>query len=152
MDTRSFFNRRRAVRLAACLAALGSTTVARAEGGVRLPLDTATTVSGVEVACTGIGQTKDNPKWQAYPVRLEFSDTTGAYVSDETLTVAAGRGGSPLLAVSCSAPWVLMKLPPGRDYHVTASLTGNGAPTRSAVVKAPEHGQARFVFAFPSTN
>ena len=151
MDVRSLSDCRRGFVLVACLAALGSATVARAEAPVRLPLDTGTTVSGVDVACTGVGQTKDNPAWQAYPVRLEFADTTGAYVSDETLTVS-GRDGSPLLSVSCSAPWVLMKLPAGRDYHVSASLTGNGGPTRSAVVRAPEHGQARFVFAFPSAD
>ena len=50
--------------------ALAATSARAAPGGaVNLPIDRPTTVGGVEVACTGIGQTRTDPKWPAYPVR-----------------------------------------------------------------------------------
>lgn len=39
-----------------------------------LPVDQETSIGGVPVACTGLGQTKLDPRWARYPVRVEFSD------------------------------------------------------------------------------
>jgi hypothetical protein len=148
MNTRSFSGRKPAVAFAACLALVGLAATARADTAIQLPLDTNTTVDGVNVACTGIGETRNNPLWQDYPVRLEFSDARGDYMADETLTVYRS-GRQPLLSVSCDAPWVLMRLPPGGDYRVQASLDEPGTSPHTVVVRVPEHGQARFLIVFP---
>lgn len=151
MNARPLSHRNPAIAAAACLAFAGLAASARADTAVRLPLDTNTTVDGVDVACTGIGQTRNNPLWRDYPVRLEFSDAKGDYLADETLTVYR-PDRQPALSVSCDGPWVLMKLPPGRDYRVQASLDEPGTSPHSSVVRAPEHGQARFLITFPRSN
>jgi hypothetical protein len=136
---------RSAVSLAAAL-----TLVAGAAGAdpTRIPLDQSITVGGIDVACTGIGQTKSDPKWQAYPVRVEFADPHQAYLANETLSLADAKGHE-LLQVSCEGPWVLLKLPVGKSFKVTASLADQPAAPRTASVRAPAHGQARFVIVFP---
>jgi hypothetical protein len=137
--------------LVAGLAAFSFATAALADPPVRVPLDGETTLGGVDVACTGIGQTKDQPKWLAYPVRVEFADAQRAYLAGEIVTVTS-PGGEDLLTVSCEGPWVLLKLPKGQAYKVQAQLTEDGVAPRGTVVKAPAHGQARFVITFPDAH
>jgi hypothetical protein len=118
----------------------------------RVRLDTEATIGGVDVACTGIGQTKDQPRWKAYPVRVEFADSKRNYLAGEVLSLA-DPAGAPVLEVVCEGPWVLLRIPAGKSYRVEAHLTqaGGGGP-RSAVVKAPSHGQATFVITFPDAD
>jgi len=118
----------------------------------RVRLDTEATIGGVDVACTGIGQTKDQPRWKAYPVRIEFADSKRNYLAGEVLSLT-DPAGAPVLEVVCEGPWVLLRTPAGKAYHVEAHLTqaGGGGP-RSAVVKAPSHGQATFVLTFPDAD
>jgi hypothetical protein len=116
---------------------------------VRIPLDRETTIAGVGVACTGIGQTKDDPKWQAYSVRVEFSGPGGEYLANETLILSDAKGAQ-LLAVWCEGPWILLKLPAGKAYKVEGQVGRAAEVTVSAAVKAPSHGQARFVLNFPA--
>ena len=118
----------------------------------RVPLDTEATIGGVDVACTGIGQTKDQPRWLAYPVRVEFADAKANYLAGEVVTLSALKGAA-ILEVTCEGPWLLLKLPAGHSYRVDATLTEyKTAQPRSAVVKAPNHGQARFVLTFPDAD
>jgi hypothetical protein len=114
----------------------------------RVPLDQETTLGGVPVACTGIGQTKDDPKWKAYPVKLEFADASRAYVAGEAVTLS-DASGAQLFEASCEGAWLLLKLPAGKAYTVSAKLTERATAPRSANVKAPAHGQATFVLTFP---
>lgn len=118
---------------------------------VRVRLDEEQTIGDVGVACTGIGQTKNDPKWLAYPVRLEFADAQRAYLAGEDVTLS-DAGGQPLLDVTCEGPWLLLKLAPGKSYKVEAKLTEKDTAPRSATVKAPAHGQARFVLTFPDAH
>jgi len=135
--------------IAAALA-LGAATQAAAQP-VTVPLDGETTIGRVGVACTGIGETKNQPKWLAYPVRVEFATADRAYLAGETLTLS-GPGGHALLSVNCEGPWVLLRLPDARTYTVTAQLTDQPAAPRSTPVKTPKHGQARFVITFPDAH
>ena len=114
-------------------------------------LDQTATLGGVEVACTGIGQTKADPKWQAYPVRLEFATAQQTYLAGEEVTVLDGKG-RPQFDLTCDGPWVLMKLPAGVAYRVEAKLTDQSAAPRSGTVKAPKQGQVRFVLTFPDAH
>src|ERR1700733_11346277 len=118
---------------------------------VRVPLDHETTVAGIGVACTGIGQTKNDPKWQAYPVRVEFAGPGGEYLADETLRVVDSRD-QMLLEVGCEGPWILLKLTPGQRYTLSARVTGSGAGTKDTPITVPTHGQGRFVLTFPDTH
>ena len=143
--TRCRFNR--------CAAALAALAVASLSAGVgpalaqpvSVPLDQTATINGVDVGCTGIGQTKNDPKWLAYPVRLEFADPKHDYLANERVKLMS-PSGAPVLDVACEGPWLLMKLPAGRPYKVTADVPG--APPQTQIVRAPAHGQQRFVITF----
>ena len=80
---------------------------------VRVPLDQETTIGGIGVACTGIGQTKDDPKWKAYPVLVEYAGPGGELLANVTLTVSDAKGAA-MLSAWCEGPWILLKLPPAR--------------------------------------
>lgn len=133
---------------AAAVLALASAPAAFALPGgvVSLPVDRPATVNGIQVACTGIGQNnRDDPRWLAYPVRVEFSDHQNAYLGSGEITVRAG--GQPILSVRCNAPWVLLKLPAG-DYTVEGRAPGTQAEPRGARFQPPAHGQRRVVLQF----
>jgi hypothetical protein len=143
------------VRAAAGIAAalmIATSGPAAGEDATPIPLDTATTIAGVGVGCTGIGQTKDDPKWLAYPVRVELADAQHNYLTGEVMTLTA-PSGKALLTVSCEGPWLLLKLPDAGSYKVDVRLTEEEtAAPRSAVVKSPTHGQTRFVITFPDAH
>jgi hypothetical protein len=128
--------------------ALTAASAALAQPGVEisLPVDRPVTIRGVEVACTGIGQTRDDPNWRAYPVRVEFSDHDNAYLGGGELTLFADR--KPVLAVRCDAPWILLK-PAVGAYTVEGRVPGAQAKPRSARFQPPAHGQMRVVLQFP---
>ncbi len=138
----------RQVLIATAVASLASAAVAQP---VEVKLDQTATLGGVEVACTGIGQTKSDPQWLAYPVRLEFATGQQTYLAGEEVTVSSAKG-QPLFDLTCDGPWVLMKLPAGVRYRVEAKLTDQSAAPRSATVTAPKQGQVRFVLTFPDAH
>ena len=137
--------------LAAGLLTFGAASFAAADEPTRVPLDTETTIGGVEVACTGIGQTKDDPKWLAYGVRVEFATALHTYLANEVVTLTDPKGAQ-VLSVSCDGPWVLLRLPVGKPYKVEARLLDESSAPRTATVKAPKHGQTRFVITFPDAH
>jgi hypothetical protein len=116
-------------------------------GATKLPVDKGTEVGGVPVACTGVGGTKMDPQWQAYPVRVEFSDAKNDYLVGAHVVVSDAKGAE-VLNVDCDAPWLLMTLPAGR-YQVTADLLGETAKPRTASFTPPASGQKRVVLKFP---
>ena len=111
-----------------------------------VPLDSETAIGGVAVACTGIGQTREDPRWAAYPVRIEVSDAQNAYLAGAVVQVRA-RDGKPLLAAECDGPWLLVKPPKGR-YVAEARIMGSPARPRSAPFTVPQTGQVRVVLQF----
>jgi len=113
-----------------------------------IPLDQERMIDGVGVACSGIGQSKADPRWLSYSVRLEFSDPARDYLADEAVAVT-NAAGQRLAAVKCEGPWILIKLPPG-TYRVTGWLPGSPDKPVSAEIHAPAKGQQRFVLEFPN--
>lgn len=114
---------------------------------VALPVDAETKVNGVDLACTGIGQTRDDPRWGAYGVRVEFSNARNEYLAGAAMELR-DRTGREILSVSCDAPWILLRLPPG-GYSVEGRLLESTAKPRSATFKPPAQGQTRVVLQFP---
>jgi hypothetical protein len=103
-------------------------------------------VGGVDVACTGIGdEAQTDPRWRAYPIRVEFAGGTGQYVGAATLTLH-DKNGAAAFTVSCGGAWLLLQLPAGK-YRVTAST--EGAAPRVETISVPASGQARAVIRFP---
>ena len=96
-------------------------------------------VNGVETVCTGTTtDVRDDPRWQAYSLRLEFAGKDGQYLGDETVNVT-GNGHS--VSVHCGGPWVLMKLPSG-SYKVSADVAEAGH--KDVTVHAPGRVIVRF--------
>jgi hypothetical protein len=114
---------------------------------VALPIDSPTVMNGVEVACTGIGQTRLEPRWQDYGVRVEFSNARNEYLTGGAI-VLRDSAGRELMNLSCEAPWILLRLPRGA-YRVDGRLLDSAAKPRSAPFAPPAHGQLRVVLQFP---
>lgn len=112
-----------------------------------LPVDKSAEAGGIQVACTGMGETRLDPKWTGYPVRVEFSNARAEYLTDAQIVLTNAKG-KPLLKVSCTAPWVLLK-PPAGSYAVYGQLLESKAKPRSAPFKVPAKGQIRVVLEFP---
>src|SRR5271169_5997369 len=78
-----------------------------------MPMDNPVTVNGIETVCTGIADSKDDPRWKSYPVRIEFSNGGAQYLAGAHVTLA--QNGRELTNLDCPASWVLFRLLPG-DY------------------------------------
>jgi hypothetical protein len=103
------------------------------------------TYNGISYACAGVGESKDDPKWKVYPLKLMFTAGTRAYVSQVDVTLQ-DASGSEVLKVTCDAPWLLAKVKPGA-YSVTAKA--EGAPPKTVKVTVPSSGQNELAIRFP---
>lgn len=96
-------------------------------------------VGGIETVCTGTTtDVRDDPRWQAYSLRLEFAGKDGQYLGDEDVSVS---GNGHAVSVHCNGPWVLMKLPPG-SYKVAADVAEAGH--KELTVRVPGRVIVRF--------
>jgi hypothetical protein len=112
-----------------------------------LPLERPIEIGGVRLACTAIAETRTEPQWQGYSVRIGISNTRPEDLAGEEVTVRDVRGRI-LFTVGCDDPWVLADLAPG-TYLVEARLHGApDAEPRTANVRAPARGQVRVVLQF----
>jgi hypothetical protein len=101
-------------------------------------------VNNIEVVCTGIGrEVREDPRWNAYPLRVEIAGNQGQLLGDVRVTLK--RGEEALLSVICGGPWLLSKLPQGA-YRVTAEIQGRVVNVNANV---PATGQGRVIVRFP---
>ena len=57
----------------------------------RLPMDRPITIDGITTVCTGIGEEAQNdPRWKAYPIRVEFSNGEAQYLAGAHVELAEG--------------------------------------------------------------
>ena len=96
-------------------------------GGVALAqsevMDEPMTGAGSETVCTGGGlEARTDPKWAAYPLKLEFVGKYGQMLGDTKVTVT---GSGHTVDVHCNGPWTLMKLPAG-SYHLSVDVADAG--------------------------
>ncbi len=101
---------------------------------------------GVSFVCTGVGESKEDPKWKVYPLKLMFTGSGRAYVSEVKAEIK-DASGQTVLKTECDGPWLLVKLKPGK-YQIQASADGGGTKTSSVTV--PEVGQNELVMRFSS--
>ncbi|HLK23159.1 MAG TPA: hypothetical protein VKT30_00720 [Caulobacteraceae bacterium] len=136
----------------ACIACAGVALAAGAASAepAKVPLDTETVVQGVPVACTGVGQTRLNPHWDSYPVRVEFSGADNALLADEAVTISDGKGAE-VVSVSCEGPWILFKLPPG-DYRIEGRLLDEEARPQTGFFRVPRNGPTHLELRFPDAS
>ena len=88
-----------------------------------------------EATCVGPGGAAlDTVNWDRYMVRFAFEGAHGPYLSDKTLTLTDATG-KDVVAVSCDAPWVLVRLPPG-EYQATANIPGGAIQSRWITIPA----------------
>jgi hypothetical protein len=113
---------------AGCL--LGSGMIAGPSLAAYMPQDTAVAAQKVTAVCTGVGSSRDDPRWLSYPVRLVFANRSGQFAAGEHL--ALDHDGRQMAALDCDAPWLLLKLPAGR-YSVTATLPREPATRQQTV-------------------
>jgi hypothetical protein len=128
--------------------ALSFTAAVTATGALAVQ-DTPTNINGVETVCTGVGNTKDDPRWVAYPVKIVLATTGGADLANAHVVLA--KGGRLLAETDCDAPWVLFKAPPGK-YTATATLIGGSGQSHSTSFSTSGSGQkeVNILFNLPS--
>jgi len=130
-------------RIWALFAAVLVGTLATAQAEEDTDVRTAT-ISGVDTACTGTtGDTRADPRWRDYSLRLEFVGAHGQYLGDEQVNVS---GSGKMISLHCEGPWVLMKLPAG-SYKLAMDVADAGHKEMN--VKVPGKGQARIIVRFP---
>lgn len=102
-------------------------------------------VNGTEVVCTGTGSdARADPRWRAYPLKLEFSGAGGQYLGEERVSIT---GNGVNVRVRCRGPWLLLKVPAG-SYAVHAEAQNAGA--KNITVNVTGRGQTRVVVSFPA--
>src|SRR5258707_13118261 len=107
--------------LAAALLAIAAGQCAAQESPTAVGLDTKPTVGGVAVGCSGVGQAKAEPRWLAYPIRVEFADPARDYLANGAVSVS-DASGHVLAAVSCDGPWILLRPAGAGAYKVKGWL------------------------------
>ena len=109
-----------------------------------LPFDSPVSMRDMEAVCTGIGaDARNDPRWAAYPLRVELVGRAGEYLGEALVTVS--KGSEAVIGVRCGGPWLLLKIPPGA-YDVKAEVEGRSMNSRANVAAT---GQARVVLRFP---
>jgi hypothetical protein len=120
---------------------------AQAQTARDLPLDRPATVNDVQMVCTGIGNGEEhNARWRSYPVKLEFVGGYGQYLADENVAIRS-RGGAQLVDVRCDAPWIALRLAPGR---YSASIDMPGARPKDIDFSTPDTGQHDVIVRYPN--
>ena len=133
--------------LAALLAAgalVQGVTRAEAQPANAMPFDIPVTIDGVEIVCTGVGlEARGEPRWAAYPLKVEFAGKGGQYLGN--VHIAVSKDGKGVVEADCGGPWMLFKLPAGR-YQAQATIEGQ---TSSSAAYVPATGQGRIILRFP---
>jgi len=113
-----------------------------------LPMDAPVKMGAVTAVCGGVGSDKDNGQWNAYPIKLEFSNAGGQFVSNEHVKLM-NVTGAMLAEFDCMGPWVLLQLPKG-TYSATVTQPDATRGPRTVKFEPPQTGQKRVGIEFPS--
>jgi hypothetical protein len=128
--------------------AAGASIFALAANAAVLPMDAPVKMGAITAVCGGVGSDKDNGQWNAYPIKLEFSNAGGQFVSNEHVKLMNATGGL-LAEFDCTGPWVLLQLPKG-TYSATSTVPDATRGPRTVKFEPPQTGQKRIEIQFPS--
>ena len=123
---------------AAAVAAIASSAAAQG-APTAVPLDGELTAGGTTFACTGVGQTRNDPKWRDWPLRVEFSNPRRDLLTDGAVAVLDAAGGT-IAAVTCEGPWILIRPGPG-VRSIAGWLPGVIEERQRAAIGPPGRGQ-----------
>jgi hypothetical protein len=100
---------------------------------------------GVSYMCSGIGESKDDPRTTKFPLKIVFATNSSALYSDVTVKIT-NESGKSVFDLFCDGAWLLVDLPSGK-YSVTAtdpkgqsrscSMTSGGSQTQ-CVLRWPD--------------
>lgn len=121
---------------AGVLAQVAAISVSISGAGNSTVADQVLTYDGTEYVCTGVAETRDDPRWQRYPLKLVFATDKGEYLADVRVKIEDASGNIALEA-ACDAPWLVADLPAG-SYNVTATTKGGLTETVSVQVTGGE--------------
>jgi hypothetical protein len=102
--------------------------------------------NGIQFACTGVGDAKDDPKWGGYATKLMFTTGGRAYVSYVQVKIQ-DASGKEVFQADCDAPWLVINLLPG-SYKVTATALKKYTKTANLTV-AGGGKQSELAIRFP---
>jgi hypothetical protein len=89
-----------------------------ARGALSAP-DPEQTYGEIRYACAGVSEeSRTDPRWSGYPLKLVFAAADGGFLGDVAVTVIDAVGGQ-VFAARCLSPWLFVDLPPGK-YRVEA--------------------------------
>lgn len=101
---------------------------------------------GVTYMCSGIGESKDDPRTGKFPLKIVFATNSSALYSDVNVKIYGEESGKSVFDVFCDGAWLLVDLPGGK-YRVTAtdqknqsrscSMTSGGSQTQ-CVLRWPD--------------
>lgn len=101
--------------------------------------------NGIRWACTGIAESREDPRWADFPLKLVFATAERRYLSDVQVVIA-DRDRARVFEARCEVePWLLIDLPPG-DYFATARALDQQQKTYRITV--PAGGQQQYDFRF----
>ncbi|QQR80892.1 MAG: hypothetical protein IPJ69_01705 [Deltaproteobacteria bacterium] len=99
----------------------------------------------VDSLCTGIGESKLDPKNNLYPAKVIFASTSRDLYTDIHVTVSKSDG-TFVAKIFCDAAWLLMKLDPG-TYQIKGVDQKN--LERSCQLTVKSSGQSQCVLVWP---
>ena len=110
----------RSIHAALCASVLSLTALAAPLPAAAQDGDPILEANGIKYACAGVGKaSRNDPRWTAFPVRLEFAAANGDFLGDPSVSVT-DSSGKPVFSAQCNGPWVLIELPAG-SYQVHAT-------------------------------
>jgi len=104
------------------------------------------TYKDTKFACTGIAESKEDPRWGKYSTKLMFTAGGRAYVSYIQLSIKDAQGNL-VFESDCDAPWIVVDLKPGKysltatalkKYTKNANLTVGGGKQTELAIRFPE--------------
>lgn len=96
---------------------------------------------GIEYAITGVAESKDDPRWKDFPLKLVFATVRGELYSDVMVRIFAADRKKKIFKIKVDAPWLVVRLNPGTYY-----IEVDGPTKKSATVNVPSRGQAEYTF------
>ncbi|HSA58806.1 MAG TPA: hypothetical protein VLJ37_03900 [bacterium] len=95
--------------------------------------DTVKKKNGVTYLCSGIGESKDDPRTSEFPMKIVFATVSSALYSDVNVKVYEEGSGKSVFDVFCDGAWLLVKLPAGK-YRVSATDQKNQSRSCSMTI------------------